>query len=112
MIIAWPDMGSAGTKTVKLVYNEKEYSFNVKLVKPQQTTYEVFGYKDTYYVGDTFDPTGMKLRINYNDGNSEVIEITSNMISCSMNTPKNNAEAYVLYKGKWYTFYVTVLEAE
>lgn len=58
---------------------------------------------------DTLDVTGGKLKLTYNNGTSEVIDLTPNMVSGFDNTQVGPQTLTVTYKGKITTFEVEIV---
>ena len=64
--------------------------------------------KKTYSVGDTLDLTGGKIKVTYEDGKTDTVDITSDMVSGFDSTVEGDKTVTVTYGGFTDTFMVTV----
>ena len=64
--------------------------------------------KKTYSVGDTLDLTGGKIKVTYEDGKTDTVDITSDMVSGFDSTVEGDKTVIVTYGGFTDTFMVTV----
>ena len=107
------DSTSAGTKTVTASYSGKTATFAVTVSAVEVKSIAVTSKptKTTYYVGDSFDKTGLKVTATYNNGNTA--DVTSSAaLSGFSSTSAGTKNITVTYGGKTATFAVTVLAVE
>ena len=69
------DLSTPGTQTVTLTYNDFSVEFDVVVRKLYITGFwiKTLPTKLEYYRGESFDPTGMELEVNYNSGKREIL---------------------------------------
>ncbi|MFX3633927.1 MAG: bacterial Ig-like domain-containing protein [Candidatus Pristimantibacillus sp.] len=81
-IVTGFDSSAIGTKTVKINYNGASTSITIDIIPLSVTSLTVKYYpaKTTYYPGDNFDPEGLVVVANYNDG-FQTTELTSDLYS-------------------------------
>lgn len=108
MVLQMPDMTTAGTKTVTIVYGEKEYKFEITVIGI--ASYEITGLNEVYKPGNNFSLDNAKLKLNYTDGNNVVINLTSSMLT----TPPNmetagKQDVKFTYNGKEYSTQINVM---
>ena len=65
-----------GTQTVKVTYSGLSATFTVKVKEKSPTGFKVYSNpaRMEYYVGDSFDPFGITLKVSYNNGTTEIID--------------------------------------
>lgn len=70
-----------GTQTVKVTYSGLSATFTVKVKEKSPTGFRVYSNpaRMEYYVGDSFDPFGITLRVYYNNGTADVIDHTAKL---------------------------------
>ncbi len=102
---------SVGRETIIVTYEGKRASFVVDVTAPSVISVSVYQTPDDteYFVGETLNPTGLIIEVNYNDGTSE--NITSGF-TCSPTyfSTAGNKSITVSYEGKTTSFIVTVIE--
>lgn len=67
-------------------------------------------FKDTYVVGEKFDPTGLTLEIENADGTKTVIPVTNEMVSGFDSSKVGNGEAIITYEDFSKKIPVTIVE--
>ncbi len=102
------DSATAGTKVITVTYQGKQATFNVTVETPVLTGIAVTTRpsKVTYFVGDTFDATGMVVTATYNDNSSAAV--TDYTVSGFDSATAGTKVITVTYQGKQATFNVTV----
>ena len=70
-----------GNQTIKVTYSGLTATFTVRVTKKSPTGFKVYSNpaRMEYYVGDSFDPFGVTLRVTYNNGTTEVIDHTAEL---------------------------------
>lgn len=110
MIQQMPVMTTAGTKTIVVNYNQKQYTFTISVVKPVVLSHTITGYASSYFTSAIFTTNGLKLNLVYNDGNSASIDIVPSMIKQVPNmTIPGNKTVVVMYDDAEYQFTLTVV---
>ena len=106
---------SAGTATITgtIIYDGRTYSASTNIkVNPVEVTgisINTAPDKTTYFVGETFDPTGLSLLVTYNNGETAVID--SDYTLNTVNTSYAGAKTVrVTYKGYTTTTRITVVD--
>lgn len=123
--VTWTPAGelTADTTKITLTYQDKtaEVPVTVQKVEIDELTVTKQPTKTEYFVGDTFDPTGLALTATYNNNDTNTIAIESsddaakNGVTWSANADFSTAgekTITVSYQGKSQTFTVTVKEPE
>ncbi len=107
------DSSTAGTKTVVLSYGGKTASFEINVIDVLPVSLEIISYpKTTYYVGDKFETSGLKVKVYYNDGSSKnASSVSLSYPSGMMNTPGTKTIT-VTAEGLKITYDITVLAVE
>ena len=70
-VITYPDMSSAGNKTVTVTYEEKTATFDITVIDISKIEITSLPDKTEYIVGDEFDDTGLIVSAVYTDGSKE-----------------------------------------
>lgn len=99
----FPNMEVAGSYPVKGSYNGYEFTFTVVVEDKVATAIEIETMPDkTSYnhrmTLDDLDVTGGKLRVDYNNGTHEIIDITKEMISADSEIKIGEVSFIVTYK--------------
>lgn len=105
---------TAGTQTVTVSYGGKTASFSVTVTGVIETGIEIYSLpnKTTYFVGEDFAYTGLKIKVLYNDGTYVIKSGGFSLSIQSMNSPGLKT-ATVTYQDTYTaTFNYTVLEIE
>ena len=104
---------SAGTKTITATYGGKTATFTVtvKAVELSSIAVTTKPTKTTYYVGDSFDKTGLKVTATYNNGSTADVTGSATLSGFS-STSAGTKTVTVSYGGKTATFTVTVKAVE
>ena len=86
-MVTIPALSSLGSKTVKVVYDGFETSFNIIVRNKALTAIEIFKAPDRveYIEGQQLDITGGKLLLIYDDNSKEIIDLDSTMCNVDMN---------------------------
>ncbi len=102
-------LNKAGNQWITVIYAGQSTAFPVKVTKPvSSVTIKKLPTKRTYKVGETFNSSGMVLKVTYTD--KTTAELTSGFTctpSGKLNT-KGQQKIIVTYGGKATGFYVTV----
>ncbi len=118
MLEAIPDMTTAGTKTIQVKYQNWEYvndlTFDITVKVPGVSNVEMTSAPDKkeYDEGDTFDVTGGKIKITYEDESFEFVDITEDMCSGYDMSVPGEYEVKVSYMGYEFFFTIKVNAAE
>lgn len=75
------DTTTAGTRTLTITYKEKTKQVSYTVVKTQTTIQLLGNIVTEYKVGDSLSINNAKLLVTYDDNSTEVVNITSSMIS-------------------------------
>ncbi|WP_297668778.1 bacterial Ig-like domain-containing protein [Thomasclavelia sp.] len=103
------DSSSLGQKTVTVAYENQSVSFTVDIVERILTLITTDGaIKTEYLEGQPLDISNLKIIALYNDGISEVIDASMDMISGYDASIVGKQTVTVTYKGKTTTFEVNV----
>lgn len=70
-VITYPDMSSAGNKTVTVTYEEQTATFDITVIDISKIEITSLPDKTEYMVGDEFDDTGLIVSAVYTDGSKE-----------------------------------------
>jgi len=109
--LSTPDMNTVGIKTVTVTFEGKITTFNITVssaldVSLVSITVTQNPIKTTYYVNETFDPSGLVVTAAYSDGTLEPV------IGYSLSTPDMNTVGIktinVSFEDKITTFKITV----
>ncbi len=103
-------LSSSGTKTITVTYEGKTTTFTVSVSKLELSSITVKSKpsKTSYYVGESFNDSGLTLTAKYNNGSTKTI---SNGFSCSPTggfSSSGTKTITVSYGGKTTTFTVSV----
>ena len=103
------DSSSLGQKTVTITYENKTVSFTVNVLERILTLITTDGAINTEYIeGQPLDISNSKVIALYNDGTSEVIDASMDMISGYDANVIGKQTITVTYKGKTTTFEINV----
>ncbi len=101
-----------GKQSLTVTYQTKKTTFKIEVVRKsvEYITVSTLPSKLTYLTGEeSLDVTGGKITLHYNDGTTEVRNITSTMISGFDNTKVGKQSITVSYSGKTVTFEVEII---
>lgn len=104
---------SAGTKTVTVTYSENgvtktaTFTVTVKAIELSSIKVNTSSAKTTYYVGESFDKTGLVVTAVYNNGNTKDVSASAQYSGFS-STSAGTKTITATYSGKTATFTVTV----
>lgn len=107
MVKEYPDMSTAGTKTITLVYGGKEFSITIEVYIPETDGYgyEFRGFQTTYDLNEQFNIANLKLLIDCEGTNDAEIPVLQSMIvSMPDMTTEGTKNVVVSYHGKTYSF--------
>lgn len=98
-MVTIPALSSLGSKTVKVVYDGFETSFNIIVRNKALTAIEIFKAPDRveYIEGQQLDITGGKLLLIYDDNSKEIIDLDSTMCNVDMNQIGEKVDVEVSY---------------
>ncbi|MDD8048393.1 MAG: bacterial Ig-like domain-containing protein [Thomasclavelia sp.] len=106
------DKTKTGAQTLTVTYEGKTTTFNVNVASKQVTSIAMNSNpnKVEYVVDSTFDVTGAKIDVNYDNGTKEVVNVTNDMISSVDTSTLGSKTVTVTYQGKTTTFNVNVVD--
>lgn len=108
------DNTKTGFQTLTVTYNGKTATFKVEIIVKSVSSITVSTLPDkTEYTQnqDTLDVTGGKITVNYNDGTSEIINLTSDMVSGFDNSTVGTKTLTVTYGDKSTTYKIEIVES-
>ena len=106
------DNTKIGKQTLTVTYQEKATTFEVEIIAKSLDGIAVTAppTKTKYLEGkEQLDVTGGKLTLTYNNGTSEVIDLTTDMVSGFDNTKVGKQTLTVTYQGKATTLEVEII---
>ena len=102
-------LNTAGNQWITVIYGGQSTAYSVKVTKAvSNVTIANKPNKQTYTVGDTFAPAGMKLKVTYSDNTTEVITSGYTYTPTGKLNTEGQQKIVVSYGGKSTGFYVTV----
>ena len=102
-------LNTAGNQWITVIYGGQSTAYSVKVTKAvSNVTIANKPTKQTYTVGDTFAPAGMKLKVTYSDNTTEVITSGYTYTPTGKLNTEGQQKIVVSYGGKSTGFYVTV----
>jgi len=109
MIEEMPDMTTAGQKTITVVYEGREYTYNIVVNPATVVSGDIIGYRSTYELGESFVITGTQLVLEMSAGENTRINITEAMIvEMPDMTTVGQKTITVEYEDEQYTYTITV----
>ena len=72
-VISYPDMSSAGTKTVTITYDDQTATFDITVIAISKIEITTPPARTEYQKGDVLDTTGMVVSTVWTDGSKEVL---------------------------------------
>ena len=108
------DNTKTGFQTLTVTYNGKTATFKVEIIVKSVSSITVSTLPDkTEYTQnqDTLDVTGGKITVNYNDGTSEIINLTSDMVFGFDNSTVGTKTLTVTYGDKSTTYKIEIVES-
>ena len=72
-VISYPDMSSAGTKTVTITYDDQTATFDITVIAISKIEITTPPARTEYQKGDALDTTGMVVSTVWTDGSKEVL---------------------------------------
>ena len=109
MIVAMPDMATAGEKTVVVNFNGEDYSFQIEVVAPQLVSYSIAGFKNEYHLNEKFDIENLTLSLVYTYGGDSEVVVTEDMLIKKPETSKPGLQTGVVkYNNVEYPFEIAV----
>ena len=109
------DNTTLGPQTLTVTYEGNTAIFEVTIIEKELVSIEIAQQpnKTTYIQNyEELDVTGGKIRLTYNDGTTEEIDMTKEMASGFDNTIVGPQTLTVTYEGKTVTFEVTIVAKE
>ena len=105
------NLDKSGKQTVTVDYNGLTASFDISVTAVKMTSLKVntMPNKVTYYIGESFDQTGLTLIAGYNNGKTSIIESGFRFIGFNSQETGTNT-IIVSYGGKATTFKIEVLD--
>lgn len=109
MIKQMPDMSTAGTKTIIIVYQGVEYQLTIEVIEAEDPVTIVSsnfsGFKSEYEINEVFDISNLKLNLNLSDGTNSQISVTANMIVTMPDMSTEGTKTVVVsYNNTQFTF--------
>ena len=104
------DNTKEGNQTLTVTYGGLTDTFDVTFSEAKITDIELYSTpaKTSYSIGDKLDVTGGRLKVFYEDGSSDIIDITADMVTGFDSTKEGTNALTVTYGGKTVTFTVTI----
>ncbi len=70
------DPNKIGKQTITVTYNGKTATFEVTVREKKLTGFQIINYPDTleYFCGEEFDSTGMRLKLSFDNGTTQIVE--------------------------------------
>lgn len=72
-VISYPDMSSAGTKTVTITYDDQTATFDITIIAISKIEITIPPTKLEYHKGDALDTTGLVVSTVWTDGSKETL---------------------------------------
>ena len=101
-----------GPQTLTVTYEGKTATFEVTIIEKELVSIEIAQQPNkTAYIQnyEELDVTGGKIRLTYNDGTTEEIDMTEDMVTGFDNTQLGPQTLTVSYEGKTTTFEIAIL---
>lgn len=110
-MISGYDPNIIGTQTLTVSYEGKQAQFVIRVTAKSLTHIEITKLPDQliYIEGNAFDPTSGKVTLTYNNGTSEVIDLTADMVTGFDNTQVGKQSLTVTYGGFTDSFEVEIV---
>lgn len=108
-----PDMNKLGTQTIGVSYAGFKTSFKITIEKKSLTGINFSkgtGFKSDYKIGQDLDLTGANIELLYDNGKSEIVPITPDLVSGYDKNVLGPQTINVSYQGKHTNFLVTVYD--
>ena len=104
------DKNKIGTQTVTVTYNGKTATFQVTVKEKTLTSVQIVNYPDTmeYFCNDPFDPTGIRLKLSYDNGTTAYTTDGFTVSGYHNDTPGVQTVS-INYQGKSQTIQITVI---
>lgn len=106
------DKHSVGEQTITVTIDGKTATFNVIVIARAVETIAIASApeKIEYVEGQPLDITGTAIVLTYNDGTTELVEVTPDMVSGFDTNVFGQQQITVTYEGKTTTFTIVVIE--
>lgn len=110
--LSTPDMSKTGTKTITVTFEGKTVTFNITVSAVPQSVYltSITVTKaptiNTYYVNETFNPSGLVVTANYSDGTSK--QASGYELSTPNMSTAGTKTITVTFEGKTAVFNISV----
>jgi len=114
--LSMPDMSKTGTKTITVTFEGKTATFSITVNAAPQGVYLTSitvtkaPTKNTYYINETFDSSGLVITANYSDGTSKPVSAYS--LSTPIMSTAGTKTITVTFEGKTATFNISVTADE
>ncbi len=104
------DKDTVGKQTITISYNNVSTTFTVTVKAKSLTKVQILDYPYTmeYFCGDKFDPTGLRLKLSYDNDTTEIIE-SGYKISGYKPSEPGKQSIKISYGDKSATLYITVI---
>lgn len=104
------DPNKIGTQTITVTYNGKTATFQVTVRAKQLTAIQIIDYPRTveYFCGEAFDPTGLRLKLSYDNNTTQIISEGFTVSGYEKDLPGTQT-VRISYGGKVQTLPVTVI---
>lgn len=108
--IAGYDQDKVGKQTITVTYNGKTATFSVTVKAKTLSKVQILEYPDTmeYFCNEAFDSTGLRLKLIYDNGTTEIVEKGYKISGYDPTTPGKQS-VKVTYGKKSATLHVTVI---
>jgi len=105
------DKNLIGKQIISVSYNGfiASYSITVKAKTPTSISLLTEPFKTEYYCGDSFDPEGITVRVNYDNGTNAVVSEGFTIRNFDSKNPATSQKVRVYYAGFYKNIYVTII---
>ena len=112
-VYSQPDMSTAGTKTVEIIFAGQRTEFNINVTEAAATGISITQYpsKVTYFIGETFDPSGIIVMAAFSDGSTRDVTNSVSYTQPDM-TAAGEKEITVTFGNVSSSFNITALDIE
>lgn len=104
------DINTVGKQTITVTYNGFKASFSITIKAKSVTSVTIIAdpYKTEYYCGESFDPEGIQMRVNYDNGTTDVVEKGFTITGFDSSKP-GKSQIKVYYGGKYKSLSVLII---
>jgi len=105
------DTNTPGVQTLTVTYQGHTTTFDVTVLPRVVTSMTMSSEptKKSYAIGKSLEVSGAKIKATYNDGSSQVIDVTTDMVTGFDSSTFGNKTIIITYQGFTTTFIVTVV---